>query len=168
MPAWDRYGHRLLGIDIERSHEFEHEIAHGCEGIKPGWTRLSFNYFNPEAVFQYLVDAVDLVAANGWKLLPDYHFNPATGLWHHHDGPIEPPLRLSHNSRTTRSPASCSDRPRTAVRAPKTALVGYLETARQLMSAAPGWTQTNPHPGGLSAEFEHLRWFDLPEESLTP
>ena len=30
------YGHRLLGIDIERSHEFEREIAGGCEGIKPG------------------------------------------------------------------------------------------------------------------------------------
>jgi hypothetical protein len=45
------YGHRLLGIDIERSHEFEHEITHGCEGIKPGWTRVSFNYFISETVF---------------------------------------------------------------------------------------------------------------------
>ena len=57
------YGHRLLGIDIERSHEFEREIAHGCEGIKPGWVRVNFNYFISEAVFDYLVDAVDLVAA---------------------------------------------------------------------------------------------------------
>ncbi|MCB0985381.1 MAG: aminotransferase class V-fold PLP-dependent enzyme, partial [Ilumatobacter sp.] len=30
------YGHRLLGIDLARSHEFEHEITRGCEGIKPG------------------------------------------------------------------------------------------------------------------------------------
>ena len=30
------YGHRLLGIDLERSHQFEREIAIGCEGIKPG------------------------------------------------------------------------------------------------------------------------------------
>ena len=30
------YGHRLLGIDIERSHEFEREIARRCEGTKPG------------------------------------------------------------------------------------------------------------------------------------
>ena len=161
------YGHRLLGIDIERSHEFEHEITQGCEGIKPGWTRLSFNYFISEAVFQYLVDAVDLVAAHGWKLLPDYHFNPATGLWHHHDGPVEPPLRLSQLSydpitgQLQRPPPDCA-------RAPETALVGYLDTARQLMAAAPAWTPTDPHPGALSAEFEHLRWFDLPEESLTP
>ena len=92
------YGHRLLGIDIERSHEFEHEITHGCEGIKPGWTRVSFNYFISETVFQYLVDAVDLVAEHGWKLLPEYRFDPATGLWRHRDGPVEPPLRLSQLS----------------------------------------------------------------------
>ena len=56
------YGHRLLGIDIERSHEFEREIAAGCEGIKPGWVRVNFNYFISEAVFDYIVEAVDLVA----------------------------------------------------------------------------------------------------------
>ena len=39
------YGHRLLGIDLERSHEFERQIATGCEGIKPGWVRVNFNYF---------------------------------------------------------------------------------------------------------------------------
>ena len=48
------YGHRLLGIDIERSHEFEREIALGCEGIKPGWVRVSFNYFISEAVFNFI------------------------------------------------------------------------------------------------------------------
>ena len=37
------YGHALLGIDLERSHEFEREISHGCEGIKPGWVRVNFN-----------------------------------------------------------------------------------------------------------------------------
>ncbi|HEU4426840.1 MAG TPA: aminotransferase class V-fold PLP-dependent enzyme, partial [Pilimelia sp.] len=39
------YGHRLLGIDLDRSHAFEREIATGCEGIKPGWVRVNLNYF---------------------------------------------------------------------------------------------------------------------------
>jgi selenocysteine lyase/cysteine desulfurase len=40
------YGHRLLGIDLARSNEFEREIINGgCEGIKPGWVRVNFNYF---------------------------------------------------------------------------------------------------------------------------
>ena len=36
------YGHRLLGIDLDRSHAFEREITLGCEGIKPGWARANF------------------------------------------------------------------------------------------------------------------------------
>src|SRR5206468_772242 len=75
------YGHRLLGIDLARSHRFEREIARGCEGIKPGWVRMNFNYFISETVFAYLLDAVHLVAEQGWKLLPDYAFDPATALW---------------------------------------------------------------------------------------
>ena len=88
------YGHRLLGIDLETSHEFEREIARGCEGIKPGWIRVNFNYFISEAVFSFILDAVDLVAREGWRLLPDYAFNPETGLWRHRAGHPEPPLSL--------------------------------------------------------------------------
>ncbi len=137
----------------------------GAKGIKPGWTRVSFNYFISETVFQYLVDAVDLVAEHGWKLLPEYRFNPASGLWRHHDGPIEPPLRLSQLSY---DPAT-GDLLRPVVdraRAPEEALAGYLDAARARFDAATSWTQTSPHAGALSAEFEHLRWFDLPDESL--
>src|SRR5439155_25189148 len=52
------YGHRLLGIDIERSHAFEREITLGCEGIKPGWVRVNLNYFISDAVVDYLIAAV--------------------------------------------------------------------------------------------------------------
>ena len=89
------YGHRLLGIDIERSHRFEREILDGCEGIKPGWVRVSFNYFISDAVFRYIVDAVLFVATHGWALLPEYRFDLYNGLWRHRDGLVEPPLRLT-------------------------------------------------------------------------
>src|SRR5437588_12525815 len=89
------YGHRLLGIDLERSREFEREINRGCEGIKPGWVRVNFNYFISEPVFEYILDAVDLVADEGWRLLPEYRFEPLTGLWTHMNGQPEPPLSLN-------------------------------------------------------------------------
>ena len=87
------YGHRL---HLEKSHEFEHEIGRGCEGIKPGWVRANFNYFISETVFEFIFDAhsVELVAAEGWRLLPEYRFDAATGLWAHAAGPPEPPLSL--------------------------------------------------------------------------
>ena len=56
------YGHRLLDIDLERSHLFEEQIATGCEGIKPGWVRVNFNYFIDERVLDYVINAVLLVA----------------------------------------------------------------------------------------------------------
>ena len=160
------YGHRLLGIDIERSHEFEHEITLGCEGIKPGWTRVSFNYFISEPVFRYLVDAVDLVASEGWKMLPEYRFDPASGLWRHRNGPIEPPLRLS---KLSYDPATgdllrpFADR----VSAPESALSEYLADARARLAALTAWSADDTPAALLSTDFEHLRWFDLPLASLS-
>ena len=43
---------------------------------------------------QYIIDAVGLVADEGWKLLPDYRFDPHSGLLRHRSGQITPPLRL--------------------------------------------------------------------------
>ena len=48
--------------------------------------RVNFNYFVDEEVFTYVVEAVRLVAREGWRLLGDYRFDPLTGLWHHRTG----------------------------------------------------------------------------------
>jgi selenocysteine lyase/cysteine desulfurase len=157
------YGHRLLGIDLERSHRFEREITRGCEGIKPGWVRMNFNYFISETVFAYLLDAVNLVAEHGWKLLPDYGFDPATALWRHRRGLVEPPLRLG-DLRYDEQGRLHYQVP--AARAPEEALAGYLEEARKLFAATPDPdTDDAPHPA-LSADFEALRWFLLPSACL--
>jgi hypothetical protein len=88
------YGHRLLGIDLERSHAFERAIDGGCEGIKPGWVRINFTWFLTDAVVDFLIEAVRLVARDGWRLLDDYRFDPATGCWTHRDGTVPPPMSL--------------------------------------------------------------------------
>ncbi|MDH5224090.1 MAG: aminotransferase class V-fold PLP-dependent enzyme [Actinomycetota bacterium] len=152
------YGHRLLGIDLETSHEFEREIARGCEGIKPGWVRVNFNYFITEAVFAYLLDAVELVATDGWRFLPRYRFEPASGLWRHREGQPEPPMSLAsvHYDRG----ALCFDGRRH--RAAESALDRYLVQARTLVASPPAVPDDAPLDVG--ADFEHLRWFWLPEE----
>jgi selenocysteine lyase/cysteine desulfurase len=162
------YGHRLLGIDIDRSHEFEREIARGCEGIKPGWVRVNFNYFISEAVFEYLLEAVHLVADQGWRLLGDYRFDPARGLWRHRRGPVEPPLRL-HGLRYDEQ--GRLQAPSAHATASDAALPGYLDQARRLLAASSLARDGDGDgdPGalpGLSADFEALRWFVLPRECL--
>jgi selenocysteine lyase/cysteine desulfurase len=158
------YGHRLLGIDIDRSHEFEREITGGCEGIKPGWVRINFNYFISEPVFDYLVKAVRLVARDGWRLLGDYRFDPATGLWRHRNGAVEPPLRL-HQLNYDAEGNLCY--PRHQERAPEAELERYLsEGAKILAEANPVPTADGELTGLVSADFEHLRWFELPAGCL--
>ena len=162
------YGHRLLGIDLERSRAFERVIARGCEGIKPGWVRVNFNYFISEAVFDFLLEAVDLVARDGWRLLPQYRFDPATGLWRHRGGAPEPPLSLLDVRYEDGAMRYAAHRHRE----PETRLADYLAEARELLAEPP------PAPDGISGtaepaadapavdgDFENLRWFWLPGEA---
>jgi selenocysteine lyase/cysteine desulfurase len=161
------YGHRLLGIDLDRSHEFEREITHGCEGIKPGWVRVNFNYFISEPVFTYLVEVVRFVARDGWRLLEDYRFDPATGLWRHHLGPVEPPMRLRQISYDG---DGVMQYPHHDDRAPESELASYLEQASTLLTTprAPAAEPDADLAKATSSDFEHLRWFDLPPACLAP
>ncbi|HEY3409763.1 MAG TPA: aminotransferase class V-fold PLP-dependent enzyme, partial [Propionicimonas sp.] len=152
------YGHRLLGIDLEHSHEFEAQIATGCEGIKPGWVRVNFNYFISDDVFDYIVEAVRLVARAGWKLLGDYRFDPVSGLWRHRAGPVEPPLRLSD---IAYAPDGTMQYPHHGSTAPTAAFEGYLDEARRILSGSIPTGES----AEVSADFDQLRWFDLPATS---
>src|SRR5205823_4958544 len=146
-------------------HQFEQEIIAGCEGIKPGWVRVSFNYFISDAVFDYIVEAVHLVATHGWALLPEYRFDPYTGLWRHREGLVEPPLRLDQlrydETGELRWPAHHE-------RAGEDALPGYLAEAQELFAK---FAERGPSADGggacVSPGFDALRWFDLPDACLS-
>jgi selenocysteine lyase/cysteine desulfurase len=156
------YGHRLLGIDLATSKEFEREIVRGCEGIKPGWVRVNFNYFLSDTQFQFLIDAIHLIATDGWKFLPDYSFCPETGLWRHQRGRPDAAMRLGD---ITYRAGKMEYRSRHATE-PESSLAGYLDDARRLAGVATAPASAT----GVGAEtvrtddFEALRWFPLPTE----
>ena len=120
--------------------------------------RVNFNYFISPAVFDYLVEAVSLVAREGWRLLPDYRFEPASGMWRHHGGPTEPPMRLTDVSYDADGAMRYPHHPD---RAGESELAGYLDQARAVFAAA-GDVDLTGHVAQVSADFDHLRWFDLP------
>jgi hypothetical protein len=155
------YGHRLLGIDLVHSHAFEREIARGCEGIKPGWVRVNFNYFISKAVFAYILDAVDLVASEGWRLLPAYRFDPASGLWAHRGGVVEPPLSLGAIRYDDGAMRYAAHRHRE----PESRLVDYLAEARTLLAGVTPTPLVIDGALDVGADFEQLRWFWLPSEA---
>jgi selenocysteine lyase/cysteine desulfurase len=149
------YGHRLLGIDLETSSRFEKAIATGCEVIKPGWVRVNFNYFIDESEFSYILEAVHLIADQGWRLLPLYRYEPETALWQHRLGLPRPPTSLDDldftGSRVIEAPLT----------APLDDLDGYLVEARRILAAEPVRDGEAPD---LGPEAEELRWFPNPAE----
>lgn len=156
------YGHRLLGIDLERSHAFQREISRGCEGVKPGWVRVNFNYFISDAVCEFILEAVHLVANEAAALLDDYRFDPHTGLWKHRVGAPEPPASLE-DIRYGPDGMEYGDHRREAS---EEALTEILSEARRIFAEARERRGTfDADRVTVSQDFERLRWFPLPGEA---
>ncbi|MBS1119043.1 MAG: Cysteine desulfurase [Deltaproteobacteria bacterium] len=157
------YGHRLLGIDIATSKNFEREIVRGCEGIKPGWVRVNFNYFLSETQFQFILDAINLIANEGWKLLPHYDFDPDTGEWRHRNKSGGQVMRLDEVSYRT---GKMEYRSRHGTE-PEWELPNYLAEARRIIAAVTEEFRTlSIEERARTSDFEQLRWFPLPSEVL--
>jgi hypothetical protein len=154
------YGHRLLGIDLDTSHLIEAQIGKGCEVIKPGWVRVNFNYFIGEDEFQYIVEAVNLIAEHGWRLLPLYRFEPDTAVWRHRLGLPRPPMSLFDIDYHGGSLTHPVDR----LQAPEDSLGSYLEEAHRLFATSVAIAKTVDDI--LEKDAEALRWFPMPNEVM--
>ncbi|XP_055958857.1 uncharacterized protein LOC126829671 isoform X2 [Patella vulgata] len=67
---------RLDRTHLRRYREYSHR-----EILRPGFTRLNLPFFMTEEELNFVVESVAMVAEHGWKLLPQYIFNPETGEW---------------------------------------------------------------------------------------
>ena len=157
------YGHRLLGIDLTTSRSFACAILAGNEGIKPGWVRVNFNYFISDVQFAFILEAVRFVAEHGWKLLPHYRFEPASGQWRHRGHAPKAALRLSDLSYDS---GRLTYRSRHMTE-PEWALAGYLDEAcRVVADAVASFQGQSVADPPLCAEVEALRWFPMPADAL--
>lgn len=149
------YGHALLGMDMNYSKAVEEQLLEGQMILRPGWTRLNFNYFINEETFEYLVRAVELVAEHGWKLLPFYRFDPANAVWRYQNSRTQ--LSTSLNELDFSAPA-----PASADCGPRPSLQETLEAAEQELTrchaADERYSVTQPE------EADKLRWFLRPQD----
>jgi len=75
------YGQELLQLSEKTAQAYMDELSKGNAGSKPGWVRLSFNYFIPKEEFNYIIKAIVWISENGWKLLNLYFFDDEDGMW---------------------------------------------------------------------------------------
>ena len=154
------YIHRMYPIDDDWSARMDAEVARGHMGSKLAFVRVGFNYFISETVFEYIVEAIHLLANEGWKLLPLYRFDPHSGLWHHASGHAGPSLSLDD------VPFN-SERPWSLAAQPESVLARQLAEARRIIrevEAAPPTASLDDST--VTPEFERIRWFPLPGEAL--
>jgi selenocysteine lyase/cysteine desulfurase len=156
------YGHRLLGIDAERSLAYRREIARGWLGIKPGWVRVSLPYCATDEEIQFILQAIEFVAEHGDAFLPLYRLSWRTGIWRHVGWPGSgaPPIELTAEALVEGagppSPRLLSETDLAVDRA------RYLEEARRL--ALELEARGRPEPGlagpvGIPSEHQPLIWF---------
>jgi selenocysteine lyase/cysteine desulfurase/CRP-like cAMP-binding protein len=155
------YGHSLFKIGEAQSMAYQEVIDAGFCGIKPGWFRVNFNYFISELAFTYIVEAIRLIARDGWKLLPLYRFDACTAMWTHVRGRPRPPLSL-HALRYAGGELEFASLRQSE---PEQTLLAYLDEAREILARAaelcPGPVEDPPLSEGAAS----LRWFPLPGEA---
>jgi selenocysteine lyase/cysteine desulfurase len=168
-------GHRLLGIGPDLARAFAAEAVAGRLGSKPGWTRLSFAFYTSDAAADYIVAAVHLVATHGARLLPEYRFDPAGGVWRHRDAPAPDAglLGISYDAegrlrRVGGAGTAGHGAPAGGVDGDLAGgLDGTMRRAREILASRPPAPRDSA-PAGPGDAFERLRWFELPAACVAP
>ncbi|HEY4199150.1 MAG TPA: aminotransferase class V-fold PLP-dependent enzyme [Devosiaceae bacterium] len=75
------YGHDLLKIGDDTAARYDALIAGGLGIFRPGWVRLSFNFFFSDETIEALIAAVAFIARRGADFLPLYQVDAASGRW---------------------------------------------------------------------------------------
>jgi selenocysteine lyase/cysteine desulfurase len=155
------YGARLLHIEGPELEAHVRQIEEGCRGLKPGWTRVGFNYFISDAEAEFILRAVDWVATHGWKLLPYYDFDPLTGEWRHRDWRAHAPMSL-HDIRYEDGQLRFRSH---HTRADEQAFDAYFEEAARILAEAEAAVPAmDARREALPEDFEAMRWFPLAYE----
>lgn len=154
------YGHRLLDIDFEQSEQYRKWINKGFSGIKPGWCRISLHYAMDDIEADYILDAIEFVADQGFRFLPLYDFDMHSGAWLHKSDCVcleGYSLDAALECRGYQS-RGLSEGER------KHLYAAFLSEARQLASDLTA--QQAPAEHCMDGELEELKFFSVPELSV--
>ncbi|XP_050546632.1 uncharacterized protein LOC126908518 isoform X2 [Daktulosphaira vitifoliae] len=178
------YAQDLLGIDdslaidyeniliednrLDRHHLRRHEEHSSFEMLRPGFSRISLPYFMSDNEVSFVLEALKMVATEGWKLLPQYTLNPETGEWKHHTNNVFRDRKWLGSIRYTDGKMVFPERKTSVQNTCPADFSECLKTARNTFNKARKMAQRFPLPDQRSMfteETEKLRWFMLPSEA---
>jgi selenocysteine lyase/cysteine desulfurase len=87
------YGHYLLHVDQETSHNLVCQIASGDLIQKPGWIRMSVHPTTTSAEIEFVCESIRLLSENHQEWAKEYQYNPKTNEFLHNE------IKSSENER---------------------------------------------------------------------
>jgi hypothetical protein len=151
------YGHSLLTIDETTAESHERVVTAGKAMYRPGWVRLSVNWFFSREDIEKMSTAISFVARHGLLLLRHYEPDLATGIWQSKRAvKFEPPSNLAELWRKTQP----------AIKPEAPCFEACLEQAESLVRAPISARASTTKQPGETDEENLLRWFWL-ESDLT-
>jgi hypothetical protein len=124
--------------------------------------RLNFNWFIDDAEFEYLLEALTMVARDGWRLMGDYRLDPTRGIWRHRDAidVSERMVTLGAFMASNGMADSDASEPST----PRPAFSDVIARARKILDTA-GRGQACAMTTALPERYTALQWFVTAPES---
>ncbi|XP_066254164.1 uncharacterized protein [Euwallacea similis] len=181
-PCSGAYAQELLGIDQSLADQYENIILEDrrlsslnlgvdnstLELLRPGFTRISLPYFINDAELAFVMEAVKMVATEGWKLLPQYVVDLETGEWRHHTNAVQKDRKWLSSVRYIDGKMTMNER---RISGPGLFPQSYsecLQTARNLFNRARKTANRLPYQDQgivFDNRGEKLRWFMLQHEA---
>lgn len=121
---------------------------------------------DPEVAF--VMEALKMVATEGWKLLPQYVMIPETGEWRHHTNSLCKDRKWLNNIRYVDGKMTLNERKISGPGVFPQTYQDCLQTARNLFNRSRKAAQRNPLPDQgvvFDERSRKLRWFILPSEA---
>ncbi|CAN6463844.1 unnamed protein product [Victoria cruziana] len=148
------YGHVLLEVTKEKSLAFRSAILKGFNGLKPGWTRVSFSYYISYEEFEFILAAIEFIALYGQRFLPLYRFNWKSGDWAFRKSAVNSIAKGRHERAGREFPPSA--RP-SAPSGLNTSLVehryaSYLENAKLIAKSLQKFPAARRVPAGVDVD----------------
>jgi len=150
------YGHSLLKMDMGTSKAIEKQLLDGQMVLRPGWVRINFNYFIDQESFDYIVDAVEIIADHGWRLLPLYNFDATNGTWRYQNAEIPRMASLNDINFTSKE-----NTPATSI-TDNNPLADHLANGKRQILEQIG--KLKKYSIDLPKEAKDLCWFLLPQD----
>ncbi|XP_064074589.1 uncharacterized protein LOC113404555 isoform X2 [Vanessa tameamea] len=184
------YGADVLGIDDQLLKEYEKvldveaqkeiarvrklsvvkspEVPIHNEPLRPGFCRISLPFFMSENELAFILEALKMVATEGWKILPQYVVNSETGQWRHHTCSVLRDKKSLYSLRFNDGQITAHERRISGPGIFPQTYTECLQTARNLFNRARKLAMkcSSVEPEvSFNPKIDYLRWFMLPKEA---